>query len=191
MPRAKVDLPAVHTRWKAGMTDTEIATALGWDRETVRKNRDMIGLPPAMTQREIYTRQLARADENWLGKLGRSRRDRIDEAAACYGLPSNLTQVQVAVVVALAGGPQTAEVLANRTGRGTSPSYKTAFHRFGCRTAAGKNHLTGLRRLGLITYVPQCRGSGNGSGRGVGFYVLTAAAMAMLIAAGQKKEQPK
>lgn len=184
MPRAKVDVPAVRRFWEAGLNDGEIADRLGWDRGTVRKNRRLAGLPVRYTPAEQIRRQ-------GLAGLIRRRNEanaaRRSELAGRYGLPGDLAPTQVLAVVALAAGPLTAGELADRCGRSDRPCHRTPFHRFQCPTAAGGNHLTELRRRGLVAYVPRNRGDGGGSGRGAGVYLLTAAAMDQLARARAKE----
>jgi hypothetical protein len=180
VPPAKVDLPAVRRLWSDGLSDAAIARRLGWDPETVRKNRRLLGLPNRTDRRAQIRDQIA---GGLLAVRDKAVTTARTDLATMYGLPAHLAAVQVAVVVALAGGPLTAEVLADRTGR--SPSARTHYHRFQCPSADGGNHLTALRRSGLVIYVAATRGAGNGSGRGAGCYTLSASAMDLLTA---KKE---
>lgn len=180
MPPLLADrLPAVRRLWEAGLTDRAIARELGTDRKTARKYRLRLGLPVRWTPADLMRQRHA---AGVLAVRDAAVAARRADLAARYGLPADLPPAQVEAVLALAAGPLTADALADRCGRARRPCHRSGYARFGCPTAAGKNHLTALRRRGLVAYLARCRGKGNGGGRGVGVYLLTAAAMDLLTA---------
>lgn len=180
MPPLLADrLPSVRRLWEAGRTDGEIARSLGTDRKTARKYRLRLGLPARWTPADAIRRLSAGGLIEARTAANAARRAGL---ATRYGLPADLAPVQVQVLLALAAGPLAAAALADRCGRSDGPGYRTPYHRFNHARVGGKNYLTDLRRRGLIAYLPGRRGEGNGSGRGAGVYLLTAAAMDLLTA---------
>lgn len=180
MPPLLADrLPRVRRLWEEGRTDAAIARELGTDRKTVAGYRRRLGLPPRWTLAELMRQRHA---AGMLAVRDAAVAARRAELPARYGLPADLAPVQVAVVLALAGGPLTAAALADRCGRAARPCHPTPFHRFGNRSVGGKNYLTDLRRRGLVAFVRRHKPKGSGPGRADGLFLLTAAAMDLLTA---------
>lgn len=180
MPPLLADrLPRVRRLWEEGRTDAAIARELGTDRKTVAGYRRRLGLPARWTPAVTIRRSLA---GGMLAARDEANRRRREGLATRYGLPADLAPVQVAVVLALAGGPLTAAALADRCGRAARPCHRTPFHRFGNRSVGGKNYLTDLRRRGLVAFVRRHKPKGHGPGRADGLFLLTAAAMDLLTA---------
>ena len=161
----------------AGLTDPEVAAALGVHPDYAQKLRRRLGLPPNRVAdtpagRERRRAVLARTRERHGGRLAPphdAHRPRREAVARRYNLPPDLPLTQVRVLLALAGGPLPVAELAARVKptRAGAPPYK----RFAQGKVAGKNHLAALCRRGLV---------GRLRGRSSCTYFLTLTALGLL-----------
>lgn len=191
--RRKIDPVRLAELHASKLGDRDVAAVFGCTPHAVKLARRKYGLVAwnkelpsyRARQRENYRRRCEAAGVRSLRTLSPeahvAARRRL---TALYGLPGDLYAVQVAVVVALAGGPRTARELADLCGRGRASA--NPYHRFNNPLCGhSKNYLSDLAARGLVVSRPGLRGEGNGSGRGESVYLLTPAAMAMLAAAGK------
>lgn len=157
----RAELARLHAE---GKVDREIAAIMGGTFSGVRIMRQRMGLKAhgkasasfRAKQQAAYRRRCDAAGVQSLRQLavvtGRAGlRARL--LAEKYGLPADLRKVQVAIVVALASGPLTANDLGDRLGR--SPHHYEpncrGYRRFNHAPLPSGNYLTDLCNRGLIT----------------------------------------
>ncbi len=169
----------------AGLTDRQMAERMAVGLDAVRSARQRFRLKPHDGRAcPDYRRRLGdavRAAHAAAGNAGpakarRLKAERRAELATRYGLPADLKPVQVAVLVALSGGPLVIGELADVCGQ--RPAFVKDFDRFNHSGVRGKNYLTNLRQRGLVASVRYDR-------RRDAVYTLTAACMDLLSGAGR------
>lgn len=170
---------------RAGAHDQAVAEAVGCSLTWAQKVRQAAGLkanrPPLTAERrgrlrELFEQVRAKHGVPHLRALDTGTAHRKNaEFAAGYGLPP-MPRCQVLVLVQLAGGPKTAEQLADGL-RKPFRGKRSAYHAFASPKVPGGHHLEALRRRGLLAAI---EGERAGRGRAPNLYFATAAALRLM-----------